>query len=139
MKDKDIRWEQRFQNFEKAMAKLLEGVNKNPLLISDLEKEGVIQRFEFTHELAWNVMKDFFEYQGATNINGSRDATREAFKIGLIADGETWMDMIKSRNKTSHTYDEETANEIYNKIVTEYYPVLEEFWNKMKSYLAVKH
>jgi len=139
MKDKDIRWEQRFQNFEKAMAKLFEGVNKNPLLISDLEKEGVIQRFEFTHELAWNVMKDFFEYQGATNINGSRDATREAFKIGLIADGETWMDMIKSRNKTSHTYDEETAIEIYNKIVTEYYPVLEEFWNKMKSYLAVKH
>ncbi|WP_229215889.1 HI0074 family nucleotidyltransferase substrate-binding subunit [Dyadobacter frigoris] len=90
---------QRFQNFNKAFLKLetvVLDLEKNGL--SELEKEGLIQRFEYTHELAWNVMKDFFELEGNTTIMGSGSATREAFKKGIIADGENWMDMINSRN-----------------------------------------
>ena len=136
MENNDIRWEQRFQSFEKAMSKLSEGVVRKIDTISDLEKEGVIQRFEFTHELAWNVIKDYFEYQGNMSVTGSRDATREAFKTGLITEGEVWMDMIKSRNLSSHTYSEEIANEIFEKITKEYYPVFEEFRLKMKTYIV---
>jgi nucleotidyltransferase substrate binding protein (TIGR01987 family) len=85
--------------------------------LSDLEKQGVIQAFEFTHELAWNVMKDYFSWQGNPNITGSRDAIREAFNKGLITEGDGWMEMIKSRNQTSHTYNKLVANEIVEKIL----------------------
>jgi nucleotidyltransferase substrate binding protein (TIGR01987 family) len=133
MHSRDIRWEQRFANYKKAMAKLSIGVKINILVLSDLEKEGLIQRFEYTHELAWNVMKDYFEYQGNTLITGSRDATREAYNKGLIIDGEGWMDMIKSRNQTSHTYNEETAEEIIGKIADHYYLLFIDFQTKMES------
>jgi len=92
MSNEDIRWHQRFQNFQKAFALLEEAVELSLTKgLNKLEEQGLIQRFEFTHELAWNVLKDYFEYQGNTNITGSRDATREAFSIGLIEDGEGWM------------------------------------------------
>lgn len=99
---------------------------------SDLEQEGVIQRFEYTHELAWKVMKDYFEYQGNMGISGSRDATREAFKASLITDGEAWMEMIKSRNETAHTYNEDTADQIFIKIIRRYYPLFRNFRQKME-------
>ena len=99
--------------------------------MSELEVQGLIQRFEFTHELAWNVFKDFFEYQGNTDITGSRDATREAFNKGLISDGEGWMEMIKSRNKSSHTYNEEIARDILINVVNWYYRLFLEFKDKM--------
>lgn len=95
-------------------------------------KGGLIQRFEYTHELAWRVMKDYIAYQGNSNIAGSRDATREAFQIKLISDGEIWMDMIGSRNKTSHTYDESTADEIYLKVLNDYYPQFTAFERTMQ-------
>ncbi len=80
MSNQDIRWQKRFQNFLKAFSLLEEAVMKYQNEgISDLEEQGLIQRFEFTHELAWNVLKDYFEYQGITGITGSRDAAREAF------------------------------------------------------------
>lgn len=131
---RDIRWEQRFANYKKALNKLSEAVNYIQLHLQkdderklddvqdEMIKEGLIQRFEYTHELAWNLMKDYASYQGNSAIGGSRDATREAFQLQLIEDGKVWMDMIGSRNKTSHTYNEETANEIYFKILEEYYP-----------------
>jgi len=122
MSTQDIRWQQRFQNFLKAFSLLEEAVIKYQNEgISDLEEQGLIQRFEFTHELAWNVLKDYFEYQGNADITGSRDATREAFSKGLIDDGDGWMEMIKSRNKSSHTYNEETAKEIAKNVVEWYY------------------
>src|SRR5690606_14102383 len=135
----DIRWEQRFSNFIKAIDKLQQSVNyinENieddneddfDSILDEMIKEGLIQRFEYTHELAWNVMKDYAEYQGNSLIGGSRDAVREALQLQIISDGEIWMDMIKSRNKTSHTYNEETANEIYVKILNEYYPAFRNF------------
>jgi len=122
MSTQDIRWQQRFQNFLKAFSLLEEAVIKYQNEgISDLEEQGLIQRFEFTHELAWNVLKDYFEYQGNADITGSKDATREAFNKGLIDDGDGWMEMIKSRNKSLHTYNEETAKEIAKNVVEWYY------------------
>lgn len=140
----DIRWEQRFSNFIKAMDKLqqsveyihknfeIEDYNVEDEILDEMVKEGLIQRFEYTHELAWNVMKDYAEYQGNSTIGGSRDAAREALQLKIISNGEIWMDMIQSRNKTSHTYNEEIANEIYSKILKEYYPVFEKFRNTME-------
>ena len=106
---KDIRWEQRFSNYNKALKKLSEAIGyvKNKPkeeVLDEILKEGIIQRFEYTHELAWNVMKDFLLEIGDVTLYGSKDATREAFKTELIKDGDVWMEMIKSRNKTSHTY-----------------------------------
>ena len=89
--------------------------------LSKLEKQGMIRAFEFTRELAWNTLKDFLESRGAQNIYGSKDATREAFKAGLIENGETWMAMIRSRNLTTHTYDEATVLEIVEAVTDNYF------------------
>lgn len=134
MSTQDMRWQQRFQNFLKAFVLLESAVRKfNDEGLSELEEQGLIQRFEFTHELAWNVLKDYFEYQGNTEITGSRDAAREAFNKGLIQDGDGWMEMIKSRNKSSHTYNEETAKELVEQIVQSYYTLFSVFKDKMIS------
>ncbi len=122
MSAEDIRWIQRFNNFNKALAQLREAVElarQRPL--SKLEEQGLIQAFEFTHELAWNTLKDFLKNRGVQNLYGSKDVTREAFKTGLIETGEAWMDMIQSRNLTSHTYDEATAAKIAAAIRDAYY------------------
>ena len=126
MTDPDIRWKQRFSNYRLALSRLAEGVGlarQQPL--SDLEKQGLIQAFEFTHELAWNVMKDYFAYQGNGSIMGSRDAVREAFAKGLVEEGEGWMEMIKSRNQTSHTYNQKIADAIVDRILESYFPLFE--------------
>lgn len=137
----DIRWEQRFSNFNKALRKLTEAINyikkdleqsKAEEVLEEIIKEGLIQRFEYTYEMAWNVMKDYALYQGNPEIGGSRDAIRYAFTLNLISDGDMWMDMIKSRIKTSHTYNEETAQEVYMKILNEYYPAFIDFQSVMK-------
>jgi len=118
----NIRWIQRFNNFKKAFEQLEKGVKLAVSSeLSDLEKEGLIQRFEYTQELAWQTIKDFYEYLGETGIQGSRDAFQIAFNRGLIENGKVFMETIKSRNKTVHTYNEETANEIFKEIVDEYY------------------
>lgn len=130
--EEDIRWKQRFENYLKALGQLQKFIAKGNL--NELEEQGLIQAFEFTHELAWNVMKDYFEYQGNTTITGSRDATREAFQKGLIQDGAQWMEMIKSRNQSTHTYNESTANEIRDRILNYYYDLFVSFKEKMKEF-----
>ena len=130
----DIRWQQRLSNYEKALASLAAAVElAKQRVLSDLEKQGIIQAFEFTHELAWNVMKDYFYYQGNSSITGSRDATREAYGKTLIVDGEGWMEMIMSRNKTFHTYNQAVAEEIAQLVVQRYYPLFQAFMQKMQS------
>ncbi len=117
----DIRWIQRLNNFSKAFSQLQEGVTtaeQRPL--SKLEEQGLIQAFEYTHELAWNTLKDFLESRGARDLYGSRDTTRQAFKTGLLDNGEVWMEMITSRNLSTHTYDEATANQIVAAIRNHY-------------------
>lgn len=135
----DIRWEQRFSNFISAFEQLQQAVelaSTRPL--SKLEKQGLIQAFEFTHELAWNVLKDYFSEQGNNSITGSKDAAREGFNRGLILDGTVWMEMIKSRNLTSHTYNEKVAEDIVMKITNNYFKAFEEFKQIMKERVSRK-
>ena len=131
MQDKDIRWKQRFHNFSKALSQLKKFIDKGANL-NELEEQGLIQSFEYNFELSWNLIKDYYEYQGETEIQGSRDAFRLAFKRGLIQDGADWMKMIESRIKTSHTYNEETANEIAEAILNTYYRLFTEFHYTME-------
>ena len=133
----DIRWQQRLNNYKSALQQLADAValgHQRPL--SRLEQQGLIKAFEFTHELAWNVMKDYFEFQGNTTITGSRDAIREAFQRGLILDGETWMETIASRNRSSHTYDESTARALEETITTRYMTLFEAFKTRMQELLG---
>jgi nucleotidyltransferase substrate binding protein (TIGR01987 family) len=134
--NQDLRWKQRFENYRRALATLQSAAalaQQRPL--SELEQQGLIQGFEFTHELAWNVLKDFLEEKGITGLIGSRDATRTAFQNGLIADGETWMDMIKDRNLSSHTYQLPLATRIANDILIRFYPAFEAMARNMAGFL----
>ncbi len=139
MNQNDIRWIQRLSNYRKALSRLSQAIsiitgNKQGEDVDALLKEGLIQRFEYTHELAWKVMKDFAEYQGYTDIRGSRDAFRKAFEMGIISD-KRWMESIEYRNLTSHNYDNKTAEEIYKAIITVYYPLFCDFEKMMTSIL----
>ncbi len=140
---------QRFSNFVKALSKLSQAVeyikhnfldedepiddSASGYVLDEMIKEGLIQRFKYTHELAWNVMEDYATFQGNNNVGGSRDATREAFQLKLFSEGKVWMDMIISRNQSSHTYNEDTADEIFSKIMNNYYPAFLEFQKNMEA------
>lgn len=130
---KDIRWIQRFDNYKKALKQLNEAINTmNDRKLTNLEKQGLVQVFEFTHELSWKVLKDFLEHRGATDLFGSRDVVRRAFNLNVIQHGDIWMNMIKSRNMTSHTYNEDTVDEIIEVIQSEY----TEQFNQLKVVLS---
>lgn len=94
--NRDIRWKQRFQNFERAFLLFKSAIEEYGDTENELIKEGIIQRFEYTHELTWNVMKDFMIHEGFVNITGSRSAVREAFHMKLISNGNDWMAMIET-------------------------------------------
>lgn len=129
----DIRWIQRFSNYKKALKQLQDAVElMGERELSILEKQGFIQSFEYTHELAWKTLKDFLENRGNADIYGSRDATKKAFALGLVEDGEIWMQMIKSRNLTGHTYDESTADGIIDLVKNLYYDQLGKLKIKME-------
>ena len=132
MGDQDIRWKQRFASFSKALKQLKVGVDlAETRSLSRLEEQGLIQGFEFTHELAWKMLKDFIESKGNTALYGSKDVTRKAFQLELIEDGEGWMQMIESRNLSSHTYNEKTAEKIVADILTRYYSLFASLEVKM--------
>ncbi len=121
--DTDIRWKQRFSNYTNALQRLHEAVLlSNQRELTYLEKQGVIQAFEFTFELSWKVLKDFLLFHGSYDtLYGSRDTFKKAFELGIIQDGDTWMKMIKSRNLTSHIYDEKVIDEIVMLIQEHYF------------------
>ena len=122
MDKKDIRWQQRFANYNKALAKLEKAIDKyDDANADDDEKVAIVKYFEMVFELAWNTMKDYYEDQGEANIQGSKDAIRLAFQRGLVTNGDKWLDMVKSRRLSVHTYNEETADEIVDDIVNVYY------------------
>lgn len=131
----DIRWKQRFNNYLKALQTLDEAYDlAQTRILSKLEQQGLIQGFEFTHELAWNVFKDYLSEKGVSGLIGSRDATRSAFKNGLIAEGDDWMAMIADRSLSSHTYDQATAQTLVTHILQRYYPA---FKNMAEKFLAL--
>jgi len=129
---KDIRWKQRFDNFQKVFLELEEAVLlSQKRSLSKLENQGLIQGFEYTHELAWNMIKDYLEEQGIFGLIGSKNTIREAFKLGILKEGEIWMNMIQSRNQTSHTYNTTLADQVVSDILHKYYyqfkEIIEEF------------
>lgn len=134
MLKQDVRWQQRLKNFSTALVQLESAVSlAKTRKLSDLEKLGTIQTFEYSHELAWKAIKDYFEYQGKTSISGARDATSMAIQNSLIEVGDVWMEMIENRNKTSQSYNQRVANEIVAKIQTEYFQAFKDFETKMTS------
>lgn len=127
----DIRWKQRFYNYQKALSQLTKFIEKGEL--NELEEQGIIKAFEYTYELAWNVIKDYYQEQGEVSIQGSRDAIRLAFQRGLIADGDNWMKMIKSRTASVHTYNLEVARQINQDIHNVYFQLFTELKEKIAS------
>lgn len=120
--NEDIRWIQRFDNYKKAMKQLTDAVNLSKKRnLTELESQGLVQVFEYTHELAWKTLKDFLEEKGNDNIYGSKDATRKAFELEIIKNGEIWMNMIKSRNLSTHTYNKDTVDQITKNILEVYF------------------
>lgn len=133
MDNPDIRWLQRLASYEKALRQLAAAVELGRQReLTQLERQGLIKAFEFTHELAWNLMKDYFEYQGNAAITGSRDAIREAFRRNLIDRGEVWMDTIASRNQSAHTYNEATARGLEERIARDYVGLFQAFAERMR-------
>lgn len=125
MDNNDIRWQQRFNNYKKALAKLGEVAASNSVDdLSDLEKEGMIQRFEYTFELAWKTLQDLLAYKGYQGIAGPNPVLEQALQDGYIDDEKVWRNMKKSRELTSHTYNSETADDIAENIVNSYYSSL---------------
>ncbi len=123
----DVRWKQRFDNYTKALQTLRQAKKlADQRELSELEKQGLVQGFEFTYELGWKVLKDYLEEQGIIGIIGSKNAVREAFKNGLIENGEAWMEMIKAQNLSSHTYNQDTAEEVVEAILARFYFVFEQ-------------
>lgn len=120
----DVRWVQRFQNFQKAMLKLDEAVDMDEY--TEMEREALIKRFEYSIELAWKTLQDLLKDKGYIDITGPKPVVKQAFNDGYISDNEGWIEMLDARNLTSHTYVEETAQEIADKIKTTYFPLLNE-------------
>lgn len=130
MNNIDVRWIQRFANYQKALAQLTKFIKRGKL--NELEEQGLIQSFEYTHELAWNTLKDFLESRGNKEIFGSKDTTKKSFQLNLIGNGEVWMDMIQNRNETSHTYNDEVSKRIAKNITERYYPEFISLEKKLK-------
>jgi nucleotidyltransferase substrate binding protein (TIGR01987 family) len=133
MENPDIRWKQRFQNFEKALGHLSEALKiEQPDL---LQKAGIIQFFEMSYELSWTTLKDYLEEQGFNDVQSPRSALKKAFEVGLIEDGHTWMYLLLDRHLTAHIYDEEKATEVEELIQEKYYPVLSHLYETLKTKL----
>jgi nucleotidyltransferase substrate binding protein (TIGR01987 family) len=134
------RWEQKLNSYRKALRRLAEVVNvSRSRQLNEFEADGLIQRFEFTFELAWKLMKSYADYQGTDKeIMGSRDAVRWAFENKLISDSDVWMEMIKRRNDTSHTYDEDTAADVVQRVKDAYFQAFVSFYEKMSNLSSQK-
>ena len=126
----DIRWKQRFQNFEKSFTLLKDTINiKNT---SETERAAMIKFFEMTFELAWKLLKDYLEYNGFKNINTPRDAIKQAFNSNIINNSHDWIDLLKDRNLTVHIYEEKIAKEIELKIKQKYFKIINDLYNDLK-------
>jgi len=130
------RWVYRLDSYQKALEQLRSAVELyTSRELTDLEKQGLIQAFEYVFELAWNLMRDYLLYQGHTDIKGSRDAIKTAFKYGLIEEGDLWLDMLKARNLTLHTYDQSLAEQIVDRIVKDFF---QEFSKLLETFMRIR-
>jgi len=129
----DIRWRQRFENYNKAFQQLYLAVQQDKY--NDLEAEGVIQRFEYCFELAWKTLQDLLEYKGYSGVLGARPVLEQSFQDGYIADGEEWLRMLKNRNLSTHTYNKKIAEELVKTIKDIYFELFEKLLNRLKEEL----
>lgn len=137
MNNPDVRWRQRLQSFRKAFAQLSQAATlSRQRNLSDLERQGLIQAFEFTFELGWKTLQDYLESLGLSEIRGPKPVVRQAFASGVIEEGEEWIAMIESRNRTSHTYNEDIAREIAHAILSIYIPTFEAFLQRFSEFEA---
>jgi nucleotidyltransferase substrate binding protein (TIGR01987 family) len=125
----DIRWRQRFNNYNKALSQLEKVVSKKNL--NEFEEQGLIKAFEYTFELAWKTLQDLLRYKGYDNITGPKPVIDQSFIDGYITDGEGWVKMQKSRNLTSHTYNEKTAEEIATAVKLIYFKLFKDLQNRL--------
>jgi len=130
MTGSDVRWVQRCSNFSKSLYQLSKFVQKGDL--SELEKPGLIKLFETTYELSWLTIKDFYEYQGESGIQGSKDAFKLASERGLVQNGRDWMEMVESRKLTVYTYNEETADDVEDAVLKKYYKLFQELQKSLE-------
>ena len=129
----DIRWQQRFSNYCKALERLEDFLE--PPALNEREQQGLIKAFEYTYELAWNTLRDLLRSQGDASLLGARDTLREAFRLDLIEQGDQWMLMIQDRNLTSHTYNRSTADAIAAQIVASYLPCFQQLRSTLQQRL----
>jgi nucleotidyltransferase substrate binding protein (TIGR01987 family) len=133
MKNQDIRWKQRFANFSKAMGHLERAQEiPEPDMV---QKAGIIQFFEMSIELAWNMVKDYLEDQGFVDIKSPRGALKKAFEVNILEKGHEWMELLQDRNLTAHTYDEQKATDMGHLIQNKYFPILKELVDSFKQKL----
>ena len=129
---REIRWQYRFRNFSRAYSLLCEALEGEIQDLNDLEKEGVIQRFEYTFELSWNTLKDRLEHDGVIMDSVTpRNVIRTAAATGWIADGQTWINMLEDRISTSHRYDIELLESVLSNIQNKYLPILDELQQRL--------
>lgn len=131
--NKVIRWKQRFQNFESAYQKLENAASQESY--SEIEGAGFIQFFEFTFELAWKTLKDYLESEGYVT-KSPREVFKQAFQVGLLADGHVWMDALEDRNLLAHTYDEKTSLKVQSLIKKKYFPAMQSLYHVLKEKLS---
>lgn len=133
MKNQDIRWQQRFDNFERSLNYLRDSLQlKDPDII---QQAGIIHFFELAFELSWNLLRDYLKEEGFDNVKSPRSALKKAFEIHLIEDGESWLELLSDRNLTTHTYDEAKAIEVVDLIHTKYFLLLEQLYYTFKQML----
>ena len=119
----DVRWKQRLSNLTKSLAHLAQAVEIDTPSI--IQQAGTIQFFEMSFELAWKTLKDYLEEEGFVDVKSPKATIKKAFEVELITDGHLWLEALENRNLAAHTYDDETAQEIYELICHSYFPLLE--------------
>ncbi len=132
--NQDIRWQQRFQNFERAFLLLQEGMSEEDWTFrSDLEKTGLTQRFVFTFELAWKTLRDYLVLGGVVFDQVTpRSVIKEAFAAQLIDDGQAWIDMLQQRNQLSHRYDTALLDDTLREVANRYLSTVEALYFRLR-------
>ena len=132
MEEKTPKWYERLDIYKNAIDRLTEVVALNKQRsLNQFERDSLIKRFEFSYEMAWKLMMSYEKENGIFEILGSKDVIRQAFKLSLVNNGEAWLEMVETRNRTSHLYDEEMATDVMDEIIYTYYPLLTELRETM--------
>jgi nucleotidyltransferase substrate binding protein (TIGR01987 family) len=129
--EKMERWKERLKSYSKALFQLESALQQKQFSV--LEKDGVIKRFEFTFELAWKTLQDKLYDEGYLTTKGPKPVIKQAFKNGMITDGQAWMDMLTDRNNSTHLYDESAAVSIFDRIQITYFKLLQELKSKLEN------